>query len=152
MAVAAQAPPQSTPAVSFSWSRMARAGQAGSAFVAVLAAYLLYWLIAVPLIEPTLEEKPIPRATDSQINAAQETVSVRQRDVAQYFAPDSWELKNPAIWESERSRLLFKTLSPLPDGSVELKPCTMVFFSKSSGKEKESEARRPIIMRAERAI
>jgi lipopolysaccharide export system protein LptA len=152
MAVAAEAPTPSSPAVSFSWSRMARAGQAGSAFAAVLAAYLLYWLIVVPLIEPTLEEKPIARATDSQINAARETVSVRQRDVAQYFAPDSWELKNPAIWESERARLLFKTLSPLPDGSVELKPCTLLFFSKENGKEQESQARRPIIMRAERAI
>ncbi len=129
------------------WSGMARTGQVVSSFAAVVVAYTLYWLIAVPLIEPGLEQKPVARVADEQVDAARKGASVRQRDVAKYFPPDSWELKNPAIWESEQARLLFKNLRPLPDGTVELKPCTFLFFTKSPDADPAAE-KLPIIMRA----
>ena len=92
------------------WSRLSRSGQVAGSFVAVVAAYVVYWLIAVPLIEPSLEQKVVARTPDEQVEKARTEVSGRQRDVAQYFPADSWELGNPAIWESEQTRLLFKTI------------------------------------------
>jgi hypothetical protein len=126
---------------------MARTGQVASSLAAVVVAYALYWLIVVPLIEPVLEERTIARATDEEIEAARNHINSRQRDIASYFPADSWELKNPAIWESDQTRLLFKNLRPLADGSVELKPCTLVFFSKNSGPD-TAAPKQPIIMRA----
>jgi hypothetical protein len=134
-------------AAKWSWWTLARTGQVASSFAAVLAAYFLYWLIVVPLIEPTLDDKPIARATDEQVEAAHENVNSRQREIAQYFPPGSWELKNPAIFESDRARLLFKSLRPLPDGRVELEPCTLLFFSKGEAAN-PADVKRPIIMRA----
>ena len=124
------------------WSRLSRSGQVAGSFVAVVAAYVVYWLIAVPLIEPSLEQKVVARTPDEQVEKARTEVSGRQRNVAQYFPADSWELGNPAIWESEQTRLLFKTIDPQPDGTVKLMPCTLLFFPRGSG------SKQPVIMRA----
>ncbi len=124
-------------------SRMARTGQIASSFAAVLVVYWLYWLIAVPLIEPNVERQTTTaRVTDEQIERARQDVSSRQRDVAQYFPADAWEQQNPAILESGQTRLLFKTMRPLPDGTVELHPCTALMFSKND------PSAQPIILRA----
>lgn len=129
------------------WSRMARTGQVASSFAAVVCAYFLYWLIAVPLIEPGLEPTTAIRATEADVEAARNAVGARQREMAKFFPAGSWELSNPAIWESERARLLFKNLRPLPDGTVELAPCTVLFFPKNAAADTDA-ANPPIIMRA----
>ena len=110
------------------WSRLSRSGQVAGSFVAVVSAYALYWLIAVPLIEPSLEQKVVARTPEEQVDEARGAVNARQRDVAQFFAADAWELGNPAIWQSEQTRLLFKTITPQADGTVKLEPCTLLFF------------------------
>ena len=46
------------------WSRMARTGQVISSFFAVLGVYLVYWLLAVPLIEPGIEPAAVARASE----------------------------------------------------------------------------------------
>ena len=125
------------------WSRLSRSGQVAGSFVAVVSAYALYWLIAVPLIEPSLEQKAVARTPEAQVNEARGAVNARQRDVAQFFAADAWELGNPAIWQSDQTRLLFKTMTPLADGTVKLMPCTLLFFPGGAAKSKQ-----PVIMRA----
>lgn len=125
------------------WSRLSRWGQVAGSFVAVVSAYALYWLIAVPLIEPSLEQKVVARTPEEQVDEARGAVNARQRDVAQFFAADAWELGNPAIWQSEQTRLLFKTITPQADGTVKLEPCTLLFFPRGS-----AALRKPVIMRA----
>ncbi len=110
----------------------------------VFVCYWLYWLLAVPLIEPGVEGRVAQDVSEQQIADARADVTRRQRELAQYFRPDDWEADSPAVWQSDRVRLLFKTMTPTPDGSVELRPCTLMFFPNARG----DTAARPIIMRA----
>ena len=143
MALASAPTSRSAGLLGILWSRLSRSGQVAGSFVAVVSAYIVYWLIAVPLIEPSLEQKAVARTPDEQIDEARGAVNARQKDIAQFFAADAWELGNPAIWQSDQTRLLFKTMTPLPDGTVELKPCTLLFFPGGTSKSKQ-----PVIMRA----
>jgi lipopolysaccharide export system protein LptA len=115
-------------------------------FAAVLACYWMYWFIAVPLIEPIAEERVVQNVTEEQVGEARVDVSLRQRELAQYFSPDDWEAKSPAIWQNDQMRLLFGKLTTNPDGSVVLEPCTLMFFPKGSNEA----SGRPIIMRTGR--
>lgn len=126
-------------------SRVALARQGVAAFVAVLACYWTYSFLAVPMIEPGLEEAVRTTATREQIESARDDVTARQRDVAQYFSPGDWESDKPAIWKSGHMRLLFKTVEPNPDGTVSLNPCTLIFFPKDGD---PAAPPRPVIMRA----
>jgi hypothetical protein len=127
-------------------SGMARPGQIVGSFVAVLALYCLYWLIAVPLIEPGIDAKSTARTPDAVVNATRQESTSRQREVSQHFPPGAWELDNPAIWESDQTRLVFKTLRPLKDGTVELRPCTLLYFPKGGGTA--GAPTQPIVLRA----
>ena len=111
-------------------------------FAAVVAGYWLYWLIAVPLIEPGVDERSTAAVSQAQIDEARADVSARQRDVARYFSPDDWEANKPAIWRSGQMRLLYKTIEPQSDGTVALRPCTLMFFPDRGGTSQ------PVIMRA----
>ena len=115
-------------------------------FAAVLACYWVYWFVAVPLIEPIAEERVAQTVTEEQVGEARIDVSQRQRRDAQYFNPEDWEAKSPAIWQNDQMRLLFGKLTTNPDGSVMLEPCTLMFFPKGP----TTASGRPIIMRTER--
>ncbi len=126
-------------------SRWMLARQSFVSLAVVLCCYWMYRFLAVPLIEPNADERVSVSTSEERLGAARETLTVRQRELAQYFAPDDWEAKDPAIWQSGQMRLLFGTLAPQQDGTVELRPCTVMFFPKSAA---GSSAVRPIIMRA----
>ncbi|HEV3136963.1 MAG TPA: hypothetical protein VGZ26_03650, partial [Pirellulales bacterium] len=123
---------------------MARAGQVISSFAIVVVFYWLYWLIAVPLVEPSVEQEPVARTSDEDIRKAKVASRSRTLAVSKYFAEGRWELKDPAIWESDQTQLLFKSLQPQPDGKVRLHPCTVVFFPKN-----RDETTQPIILQAD---
>ncbi|MEX0676867.1 MAG: hypothetical protein WD063_07310 [Pirellulales bacterium] len=125
-------------------SRAALVRQALASFAAVVGCYWLYWLVAVPLIEPGVEDRPVDVASQEEIDAARGDVTSRQREVARYFSPDDWEADKPTIWQSGEMRLLFKSVRSNPDGTVKLRPCTLMFFPKSGG----SSPAKPVIMRA----
>ncbi len=126
-------------------TRLALARQALVSLAVVLVCYWLYWFIAVPIIEPGLEDRVAEGGvSDEQIESARVDVTLRQREIAQYFGPDDWEANSPAISQSGQIRLLFKTLTPKPDGTVELRPCTLMFFPKAAA----DGSARPVIMRA----
>ncbi len=128
-------------------SAMSRWGQVAGSFGGVFAAYCLYWLFAVPLIEPSVEQTLAIRASEEEILAARQAPSARKLAMSKYFPPGSWELDNPAIWESAQTLLLFKTPQPLPDGRLRLESCTLLFFPNGRRQADESETK-PIIMQA----
>ncbi len=122
-------------------------GQAIVSFLVVFCLYWLYWLIAVPLIEPGLDAEVAKTARQEDLQAASAAPSARKQALAKYFPPGSWELDNPAIWETDSTLLLFKTPHPTADGQVELRNCTLLYFPRSRG-EVDPQKVRPIIMRA----
>src|SRR5690348_4609291 len=92
-------------------SRWTIARQCFVSFAAVLACYWVYVFLAVPLIEPIAEERLAQNVTEEQVGEARVDVSMRQRELAQYFSPDDWEAKSPAIWQNDQMRLLFGKLT-----------------------------------------
>jgi hypothetical protein len=113
----------------------------------VVCAYWMYWLIAVPLIEPGIEPESASYASADDVRAAYAAQSARKQALAAYFPPGSWELDNPAVWETDQTLLLFKTPKPLADGTVELRYCTLLYFPRARGEADLTKAR-PIVMRA----
>jgi len=128
-------------------SAMSRWGQVAGSFAGVFAAYWCYWLIAVPIIEPSVEQTPAIRASEEEILAARQAPSARKLAMSKYFPAGSWELDNPAIWESEQTLLLFKTPQPMSDGRLKLESCTLMFFPNGRRQGDPTESQ-PIIMQA----
>ncbi len=127
-------------------SEVARGRQIVASFVAVVVLYWLYWLIVVPLIEPTLDYQPTAAVSEAEVEEARHEVGALQQQVGRYFPPGSWELDRPQVWQSDQTRLLFKTLTPQSNGTVKLFPCTVLFFPKEQSPERGVP--RPIIMQA----
>ncbi len=128
--------------------RTVRTGEVIGWFVGIFCTYWIYWLVAVPLIEPGIEPETVSRYSASGADREAPTQSQRKQALAQYFAPGSWELDNPAIWETDQTLLLFKKPDPQPDGTVKLQHCTLLFFPREGDGATLAEPR-PIIMRAE---
>ena len=124
-----------------------RIWEAMASFAAVVGCYWLYWFLAVPLVEPTVAEKAGTLTPEEMVADARTDITAQQREVGKFFPADSWEQQGPAIWQSDAMgmRLLFKTFTPKPDGTVEFRPCTLMLFPKQNGKP---STERPIIMRA----
>ena len=98
---------------------------------AVLSAYFVYAVAAVPLIEPRVETplEDDDASTNARQNDRRDEPS--RRSLAPFFPPNSWELTaKPKVLESERAKLIVKDYRNLPDGRVELRPCSMVFLPK----------------------
>jgi hypothetical protein len=126
---------------------MSGASQAVGSLVAVLALYWLYWLIAVPLIEPSLAPETVTRASEADIARARAAPSARKQALEKYFPPGSWELANPAIWENGQTLLLFKDAVPAAHGQIKVRYCTVLFFPPTRNPAELVEPR-PVIMRA----
>jgi lipopolysaccharide export system protein LptA len=112
------------------------------AFAVVLAAYLLYAQTVVRLIEP----KPIAR-TSSDENGPWDPPSPRN-PYAHLFQPGDWELDSPKILETNGGTLIFHDYHPLDQGRLEIRPCTLILYSRDEDKEEMSQSGRPIVMRA----
>jgi hypothetical protein len=121
--------------------------QAFVGFAAVLACYWVYWFLAVPIIEPNVDERLTQSVSDEQIERARTDVTVRQRELAKYFEPDDWEAKGPKFINSGQMRVLFDKLNTRPDGTLELEPCTLLFFPR----EDPQDPGQPVIMRTAKA-
>ena len=126
--------------------RVVRVGEVVGWFAGVVCTYWLYWLIAVPLIEPGIELAAANFSSQDDAVAARQAKSARKQTLERYFPPGSWELVNPAIWETNQTLLLFKDPKPLPDGTVELEHCTLLFFPQPRNDEDADV--QPIVMRA----
>lgn len=99
---------------------------------AVVTAWWLYALIAVPLIDPEVQRTP---AETQSVEAAEResatlTETAFRAQLAAIFPPDAWELDNPKVFETDQGVFLFQEYHELPDNRFEIKPCTLVAFSK----------------------
>ena len=115
---------------------------------AVMAAYLVYSLTAVPLIEPAARRRePL---LSSRVEATNGTmIPLREANLERLFAPGDWELDNPIVLKTDRGMLLIRDYRTRDDGSLELVPCTLVFCGASSdGTDSEPPIQRPVLLRS----
>jgi lipopolysaccharide export system protein LptA len=116
---------------------------------AVMVGYSLYALLAVPLIEPPAEVvTPIDRPDGVQVvKPLDKRLEEQRKEFALWFKPDDWEMGSPIVLQSPNGKLVMKSYKTLPDGRVELKPCSMIFMSESADVPLEERQRRAMIMR-----
>ncbi len=109
---------------------MARLKRTAISFCAVLAVFWAYRLLAVPFIEPRIDvSKRVARVSRKQLNQARSAQTQnRLGGYARFFPPGSWELDNPIVLESDTSKVLLKEYTTLPDGRVQVTPCTVIYF------------------------
>ena len=98
-------------------------------------------LIAVPLIEPQAAALTTTATTIDPTKPVITGADRYSRILEKYFPPGSWQLATPKVLESEQAMLVVKDYKNLPDGRVELRPCTMIFFPKESGEVAKTSGR-----------
>jgi len=125
-----------------------RLGRTLRVFLVVLAAAGFYRLAVVPLVEPRIR---LPDAahqmTPEEAAAIRVRADRRLAALGDIFPPGSWEREEPIVLESRQMRLLFKDYQSLPDGRVNLVPCTLVVLPDRS-RLADGEAGRTLVMRA----
>ncbi|HWA99653.1 MAG TPA: hypothetical protein VG713_14220 [Pirellulales bacterium] len=115
---------------------------AGS-FAIVVAAYLVYALAVVPWIEP---EITLSDALGSDL--PQNYVDQQRQWLQSLFLEGDWERTSPKVLETSQGILLVKTYRNLPDGKMELRPCTVIFLPQDKTLPLDEQRRRAIVMRA----
>jgi len=109
----------------------------------VLAAYSAYRLLAVPAIEPAAGR--LQSETPVEFTQAPS----RLAGFEEIFPAGAWELdERTKILESDRVKLLWKDLSDLGEGKVELVPYTMIFLGGGSSASEAERARQAYILQA----
>ena len=117
--------------------------------VAVLVAYGIYALAAVPLIEPSTQ---LPTSTTAEISAADRAQAAarpneQRQELATWFAPGSWELEDVKIMETPSgSKLLVGDYRNLPDGWIKLAPLTIIFISGDESRPLDQRRREAVIL------
>ncbi len=105
-------------------------------FGLAMLAYLGYATAVVPLIEP--EVQVVRSAEGTNV-----TPGPRIEGLSKYFAADAWERDNPKVLETENGALLFRDYQPRDDGTIELKPVTLIYYP-----EGEDSADPPVLIQA----
>lgn len=114
----------------------------------VVASYGAYALVAVPLIEPTIELEESLAATDEEKELGRNRPSKQHEELRAWFSERDWELTSRKMFAINRGILLFKEYTNGPDGTVTFKPCTVVMLADRKGKSLEEWRRAAIIMQA----
>ena len=127
-----------------------RLGRTLRVFLVVLAAAGLYRLAVVPWVEPRMRDAlPVTELSPEQAAAIRARADRRLAALGEVFPPGSWERDDPIMLESRQMRLLFKQYHTLPDGRVNLVPCTLVVLPDRNRAEKGgAEQGRTIVLRA----
>ncbi|MEX2026033.1 MAG: hypothetical protein WEH44_02015, partial [Pirellulaceae bacterium] len=114
------------------------------ALAVAVAAYTAYALLAAPWLEPRAMGRSAATATMPEMQV--------DDSYRKLFQPPAWELDNPKIVETAQCTLLLKDYQPLPDGRMEITPCTLIFYAATAdgpdGKALPFQGRRPIVLRA----
>ncbi len=108
-----------------------------AAWLLAIAAYGLYRLVVVPLVEPQIVRRGSP---EHHLVTARRT----SFDLSPYFPADAWERGQPKILETNHGMLLFGDYQPHADGTLELAPVTLLYFPPNS----EETTRVPLIVQA----
>ncbi|MFM7072621.1 MAG: hypothetical protein ACKO38_12605, partial [Planctomycetota bacterium] len=119
-------------------------------FLALLccgAAYAAYAALLVPWLEPVRADKGEPRSGaiagggsggaagatgvggSTAVSTAAPTTPFEAL-IALHFPPEAWQTQRPKVAEYDGYVFLFRDYRQLPDGAVELKPCTLVILPK----------------------
>jgi len=126
-----------------------RFGRTLRVFLVVLATAGCYRLLVVPLVEPRLPELAASTALSPEAAAAiRARTDQRLAALADVFPDGAWERDSPIMLESRQMRLLFKDYHSLPDGRVNLVPCTLVVLPDRNRSATAPTAGRTIVMRA----
>ncbi len=115
-------------------------------FAAVFSAYLVYALVAVRLIEPSIAVVPKTPRSPEEYKAARNLPNPAAVQLRKYFPEGSWELGNPKVVGNDRVKLLVSEYTNRPGGIMELKNCTMLFFEEQTAGGPSDMP--PIIMQA----
>ncbi|MBM4058021.1 MAG: hypothetical protein FJ275_07285, partial [Planctomycetes bacterium] len=127
-----------------------RLGRTLRVFLVILAAAGFYRLTVVPWVE-----RRVDAASSALEMTPEEAAAIRTRAdqrlaaLGDIFPAGAWERDEPIVLESRQMRLLFKEYQSLPDGRVNLVPCTLVVLPDRS-RVVDGSPGRTIVMRAPR--
>jgi hypothetical protein len=125
-----------------------RLGRTLRVFLIVLAAAGFHRLTVVPLVEPRVHD-----AEESLELSPEQAAAIRVRAdrrlaaLGDIFPAGSWEREDPIMLESRQMRLLFKQYQALPDGRVNLVPCTLVVLPDRSRLADDGREGRTLVLR-----
>jgi hypothetical protein len=126
-----------------------RLGRTLRVFLIVLAAAGFYRLALVPLVEPRVRDTATGvEMTPEEAAAIRARADQRLAALGEVFPPGSWERDNPIMLESRQMRLLFKEYHSLPDGRVNLVPCTLVVLPDKNRVASDGQPGRTLVLRA----
>jgi hypothetical protein len=125
-----------------------RLGRTLRVFLISLAAAGFYRLAVVPLVEPRVRDMAAGmEMTPEEAAAIRARADQRLAALGDIFPAGAWERDDPIVLESRQMRLLFKEYQSLPDGRVNLVPCTLVVLP-DRARTPEGPPGRTIVMRA----
>jgi hypothetical protein len=125
-----------------------RLGRTLRVFLVILATAGFYRLTVMPLVEPRIDETTTAlEMTPEEAAAIRARADQRLAALGDIFPEGAWERDEPIVLESRQMRLLFKEYQSLPDGRVNLVPCTLVVLS-DRNRVADGPAGRTIVMRA----
>jgi len=131
--------------------RLARRGPAGRALVSlatVTGIFCLYWVLVVPWIEPRLKLESKSAAASLDTSESQSLAANAREELALWFPEDAWQRGETITIESDRAWLLVKNYKNRRDGTVEIKPCTIIFFPEPPLEGNEDWVRKAVILDA----
>jgi hypothetical protein len=105
-----------------------RLGRTLRVFLMALAATGFYRLTAVPLIEQSRSAQNVLEPTAEEAAAIKARAATRMASLGEIFPEGSWERDDPIVIDSSRMRVLCKEYHALPDGRMNLVPCTLVLL------------------------
>lgn len=128
-----------------------------AALAVLLAAFGLYFAVVPPWLEPPSHGKRAARTGPSA--PVQASLGVKA-ELERLFQPTAWERDSKTkIVETDQGTLLIHDYLPTPDGRLELKPCTLIFYTNSDAPAPPGDSaagdanaappsRRPIVLQA----
>ena len=126
-----------------------RLGRTLRVFLIALAAAGFYRLAVVPWVEPRLEDDASTlELSPEQAAAIRARADQRLAALGDVFPEGSWERDEPIVLESRQMRLLFKQYHSLPDGRVNLVPCTLVMLPDRNRSADGGATGRTLVLRA----
>ena len=126
-----------------------RLGRTLRVFLVALAAAGFYRLTVVPFVEPRIRDTvSAHEMTPEEAAAIRARADRRLAALGDVFPAGSWERDNPIMLESRQMRLLFKDYHSLPDGRVNLVPCTLVVLPDRNRVAADDAGGRTMVLRA----
>ena len=126
-----------------------RLGRTLRVFLIALSAAGFYRLAIVPWVEPRVADTATAlELSPEQAAAIRARADKRLAALGDVFPEGSWERDDPIVLESRQMRLLFKQYHSLPDGRVNLVPCTLVMLSDRNRSADDGGPGRTVVLRA----